>query len=133
MPMGLTHGAKVIEDIPEDGMITWDNVEAAEFVRASIAEGLAHSGSATRPARGARAPSRARAGASAKKYPRGLFPFPSEESKRRGMQAQKYPRGLFRSRRGPIGGGQVSTLRVECSRGRSRSRSHSFIGPYIGA
>jgi len=30
VPIGLTHGAEVIEDIPEDGMVTYDNVRLVE-------------------------------------------------------------------------------------------------------
>ena len=30
VPMGLTQGAEVLEDIPEDGMITYDNVKVAD-------------------------------------------------------------------------------------------------------
>ena len=30
VPIGLTHGAEVIEDIPEDGMVTYDNVRLVD-------------------------------------------------------------------------------------------------------
>ena len=30
VPIGLTHGAEVIREIPEDGMITYDNVHLVE-------------------------------------------------------------------------------------------------------
>ena len=30
VPIGLTHGAEVIRDIPEDGMVTYDNVRLVE-------------------------------------------------------------------------------------------------------
>jgi len=38
--MGLTQGAEVLEEIPEDGMITYDNVQVADsFVYQLLQEG----------------------------------------------------------------------------------------------
>jgi predicted homoserine dehydrogenase-like protein len=45
VPMGLTQGATVIQNIPEDGMITYDNVNVADSLPFRLLQEKAVAGS----------------------------------------------------------------------------------------